>query len=169
MSSNDVQEFLSVLKTFDTAMLVTRRDNTLRSRPMAIADRTESGRVWFVTSIDSGKVDEMTENPGVNVVMQANGRFLSISGTIRATRDSARIDELWNESQAIWFSEGRDDPELVLLEVVPTFAEYWNRSGVEGVKFMFAAVRSAVTGTALGDDQGKHGKVEFSEGRSTRE
>lgn len=162
MQANDRREFLALLRNFDAAMLVTERDKQLRSRPMAIADSTEDGRLWFVTSVDSAKLDEITENPHVNVAMQANRKFLSISGTTRATRDPEKIDELWNDSIGIWFEKGREDPELILIEVVPTYAEYWDRSGFEAARFMFEAAKSAVTGEALDeDDAGAHGKVRF--------
>lgn len=161
MKDDDVKQFVSILKSFDKAMLVTERDGELRSRPMAIADRTDDGRVWFITRIDSAKLEELTEKPQVNVAMQQDAKFLSISGTARATRDAEKVDELWNDVHKAWIPEGRNDPALVLLEVVPTYVEYWDRSGVEAVKFMFATAKSAVTGDALSDDEGVHGKVDF--------
>jgi general stress protein 26 len=143
-------------------MLVTERDSQLRSRPMAIAQSTDNGRLWFVTSVDSGKLDEITENPHVNVAMQANRKFLSVSGTTRTTRDPGKIDELWSDSLGLWFEKGRNDPELILLEVVPTYAEYWDRSGFEAARFVFEAAKSAVTGEVLDEDGvGAHGKVRF--------
>lgn len=163
MSDKDQrQEFLEILESFDAAMLVTQRGEQLRSRPMAIADRGADGRVCFVSSVDSGKLEEITDSPQVNVAMQGGSRFLSISGTVRATRERARIDEVWRESMSLWFEEGRQDPELVLLEVVPMYAEYWDRSGIEAVKFMFAAAKSVVTGDTLDEDDGVHGKLRFS-------
>lgn len=162
MQENERKEFLKLLKNFDAAMLVTARDVELRSRPMAIAESTDDGRLWFVTSVDSAKLDEITEHPQVNVAMQANRKFLSVSGTIRATRDPVKINELWNDSIGLWFEKGRDDPELILLEVVPRYAEYWDRSGFEAAKFMFEAAKSAITGEALDEDEaGAHGKVRF--------
>lgn len=161
MADNHMREFVEILGSFDHAMLVTRRDSELRSRPMAVADRTGDGRVWFITSVDSAKLQEITDYPDVNVAMQADSTFLSISGTVRATRDPDRINELWNDIQELWFPEGRNDPTLILLEVVPTFAEYWDRSGVEAVKFMFDAAKSMATGRTLDDDAGKHAKLRF--------
>lgn len=162
MQENEKREFLEILKHFDAAMLVTERDRELRSRPMAIAESTNDGRLWFVTSVDSGKLEEITENPHVNVAMQANRRFLSVSGTTRATRDPDKIDQLWNDALGIWFEKGRDDPELILIEVVPTYAEYWDRSGFAAARFMFEAAKSAVTGEVLDEeDAGEHGKVRF--------
>ena len=80
-----------------------------------------------------------------------------------------KINELWNDIQELWFPEGRNDPTLILLEIVPAFAEYWDRSGVEAVKFMFAAAKSMATGEPLGDGEGKHGKIRFSASGSLRE
>ena len=162
MQHDERKKFLDLLENFDAAMLVTERDKELRSRPMAIAEATADGRLWFVTNVDSAKLEELTENPHVNVAMQADRKFLAVSGTTRATRDRDKIDELWNDAMGVWFEKGRDDPELILLEVVPTYAEYWDRSGLEGVRFMFEAAKSALTGHTLDeDDAGAHGKVRF--------
>lgn len=161
MANDHMQEFIEILESFDHAMLVTQRDSELRSRPMAIADRTRDGRVWFITSVDSAKLQEITDFPDVNVAMQTGSTFLSISGTVRATRDPERINELWSDIQELWFPKGRNDPTVILLEVVPTYAEYWDRSGVEAVKFMFDAAKSRATGRTLGNDEGKHAKLRF--------
>ena len=82
-------------------------------------------------------------------------------GAARATRDRDKVDQLWKDVYGAWFPEGRADPTLLLLEIVPTYVEYLDRSGVEAIKFMFATAKSAVTGKTLGDDQGIHGKVDF--------
>lgn len=164
MEEEHVREFIDVLKSFDHAMFVTQRGPELRSRPMAVADRTEDGRVWFITSVDSPKLEEITEHHAVNLAMQEGSKFLSISGTVRATRDPDRINELWNDIQELWFPEGRNDPTLILLEVVPRFAEYWDRSGVEAIRFMFDAAKAMATGETLGDEEGRHGKLRFPSG-----
>jgi general stress protein 26 len=161
MHENDVHDFVDVLQSFDHAMLVTQRGKELRSRPMAIADRTIDGHVWFISDVDSGKLEELTDHPQVNLAMQSGSRFLSISGPVRATRDREKINELWSDIQEVWFSAGRNDPALILLEVVPMYAEYWDRSGIEAVKFMFAAAKSMATGEKLSPDEGKHAKIRF--------
>ncbi len=161
MNGEDLRQFVSILRTFEHAMLVTERGSELRSRPMAIAERTDDGRVWFITDVESAKLDEMTDKPQVNLAMQQDSRFLSVSGTARVTRDAAKIDELWNDLHSVWYPEGRNDPTLVLLEIVPTYVEYWDRSGVEAIKFMFETARSAITGETMSEDAGVHGKVDF--------
>lgn len=161
MKEEDLRHFTDILKTFDTAMLVTQRGRELRSRPMEIVDRTEDGRVWFITSIDSAKLEELTENPDVNVTMQDDPKFLSISGAVRATRDREKVDEVWRESFDAWFPEGRDDPTVVLLEIVPTYVEYWDRSGVGVLQSIFASAAELDE-----DDDAAHGKVDFPKSES---
>lgn len=162
MDETQFKKFLDLLRGFDTAMLVTRReDGELRSRPMSIADCTDAAHLWFVTSTDTGTIDELTEAPRVNVALQSDGRYLSISGTARATRDPARIEALWSEYQRVWFEKGRDDPSLILIEIVPTYAEYWDTSGVAGMKFLFEAAKAYLSGETLDGDDAVHGKLPF--------
>lgn len=163
-TDRNMNEFLEILKGFDEAMLVTVRGSQLRSRPMSIADCTEDGRVRFITRDDSGKLDELDENSSVNLAMQADSRFLSISGVARLTKDRTLIDKVWERKQKPWFHEGRDDPHVILLEVFPACVEYWDRSAENP----FARVLDEIFGrvrddTDPADEPGVHGRVDFSD------
>lgn len=158
----DFREFLDLLQEFSHAMLVTcDLTGKLRSRPMAIAESTDDGHLWFITHVDGETLEQMTENPQVNASLQDGKRFLAISGTARATRDPDRIRALWTEDQRVWFEKGQDDPTLILIEVVPTFAEYWDRSGLDGIKFRLEELRAIVSGDTLTGEEGRHGTVDF--------
>lgn len=154
------EEFLSVLNGFDHAMLVTR-DPTggLRSRPMAIAESSNEGKLWFVSNVHSGKQQELAEDDHINVAMQGGNRFLSITGKARVVRDERRQEELWSEAQRVWFPEGPRDPDLVLIEVLPVEAEYWDGSGLKGLKYLFREARAIVGGDNLDEDARVHGKI----------
>lgn len=128
MSRKTLERLSDIVDGFDNVMLVTARDGELRSRPMVIADHRPDGRIRFITRDDSGKLDELDENPNVNVTAQGDGSFLSISGTARLTKDPKLIDKCWKSRQERWFTEGKDDPHVMLLEVVPTYAEFWERN-----------------------------------------
>jgi general stress protein 26 len=154
-------EFIELLREFKHAMLVTHHGNDLRSRPMTIADCTDAGHLWFITSVDSAKLEELTDVPSANVSLQSGMRFLSISGTARASRDPERVRELWTIDQHLWFEKGLIDPELILLEIVPTYAEYWNRSGAKGLQFLFAEAGAALSGRRLSSDEEDHAKIPF--------
>lgn len=159
------EQFLKILGEFEHAMLVTRQGQAMRSRPMAVAESTADGKLWFMSNAGSGKHAELAEDPNVNVAMQGQGRFLSVTGTARVLRDPDRAEQLWSESQRAWFPEGPRDARLALIEVVPSSAEYWDRSGENAVQFTFAEARARAGGRALGDDEaGDHGSVNFGRG-----
>jgi general stress protein 26 len=157
------EELYEILGGFDDAMLVTRRkDGLLRSRPMAIADCSTDGVLWFLTSVDSRKIDDLTENPFVDVTMQDGKRFVSLSGTVKITRDADVIDRLWTQTQEAWFEKGRADPTLTALEIVPLVAEYWDRTGLKRLQFLLIEANAVLTGKTASDGPG-HVKVDFRE------
>jgi len=144
-----------LIAEFDTAMLVTRGpDGGLRSRPLAIAkahdgqghDQNDDA-LYFSTSIDSGKVADLSSDADVNVSLQEKRRFVSLTGTARVVRDRALIDKLWAEDWKIWFPKGKEDPSLSILIVQPHEASYWDISGGTGVKYLFEAAKAYVSGT----------------------
>ena len=50
----------------------------------------------------------------------------SLTGTARVNRDRDMIDALWSDAAKAFFPKGKDDPNLVLLEVTLRSAEYWD-------------------------------------------
>lgn len=147
-----------LIREFDTAMLVTRAaDGGLRSRPLAIAKKLDDGQLYFSTSIDSGKVSDLHDEPEVNVALQDKRRFVSVTGTARVVKDRALIDELWAEDWKVWFPAGKDDPVLGIIVVEPREATYWDISGAKGLKYLFEAAKAYATNTrAPSDDDEKH-------------
>ncbi|MEO1204243.1 MAG: pyridoxamine 5'-phosphate oxidase family protein [Pseudomonadota bacterium] len=162
MTSN-YDQFLDCLESFDNAMLVTSRDDMLRARPMAIADKSDEGRLWFFSRADSGKLDEIRADSSAAVCMQGSNRFLSVSGTVTVHRDRQKIDDLWHDIQHVWFPDGKDDPNLRLLEFSPRYAEFWDTAGLNGLKFAFEAVRGVLEGRRPDVPDEAHGKVVLSE------
>lgn len=134
--------FRELLTKFDTAMLVTRRTGLeFHGRPMAIAHVDFDATLWFVTSIDAPKLVELAADPLAIVCMQGNSRFVTINGRIDVVRDPKKIQEMWRESFSVWF-EGKNDPKLVLLKLSPIEAEYWDQSGIRGLKYAFRAAKA---------------------------
>lgn len=156
------QHLRKILEGFATGMLVTREgDGRMHARPMAIAETRGSGEIFFATAIDSGKVAEIGADPRVNVSLQSSSRFASLTGTARVIQDRATIESLWSESWRVWFPEGRNDPTLCVLAVDVEEAEYWDASGLRGLKYLFQAARAYVTGTRPRDDPAvDHGKLD---------
>ena len=162
MTTESEKHFHDILNDFDHAMLVTRApDRSLRARPMAIADVESDGDIWFVTSSASGKVDEILGDPTVAVTLQSGSRFLSLSGTASLSNDREKIAELWKEPWKVWFPQGRQSPELVLLKVSASEGEYWDNSGLNGLKYAFEAGKAYLKGERADVDEQMNQKVKL--------
>ena len=153
-----------LLKKFDTAMLVTYgRDGKHHARPMGIAKVSESNEVWFFTGRDSEKTRELEEEEEVMLIFQKDHTaYLSMSGHASLVSDRAAMTELWKESYKVWFPQGVNDPNLLLIRIRGEDAEYWDNSGFNSVKYLFGAARAYVTGTVPKvEEPEQHGHVEM--------
>jgi general stress protein 26 len=90
-------------------------------------------------------------------------KFLSLCGNASVVKDKNKIDQLWSESWRIWFPEGKDSANLVLLKIEPIKGEYWDFSGImKKVMFAFEAGKALFTGEKLAPvEAGEHAKVTF--------
>jgi general stress protein 26 len=157
------ERVIDIARKIGTGMLVTETDDGLRSRPMSLAEVTDQGELWFLTSITSPKVEQLREHPGVAVVLAEANKYLSLTGRAELVRDPVKIRRLWAEPHRVWF-KSEDDPDLVLLRIEPSFAEYWDQSGWKGIKYAARAVGAYVKGEQLRDsdpDLRSHAKVEM--------
>merc|ERR1711977_292147 len=77
--------------------------------------------LWFITSMDSAKIEELLRDPRACITMQKNGEYISLSGNVHVSNDKGGIEEIWKEAYRPWFPEGKDTPDLVLLKVDTTW------------------------------------------------
>ncbi len=136
-----------LLKKIDIAMLTTvGKGGYLMSRPLSTQQAQFDGeRVWFFTEADSPKVAEIRRSPKVNLAYASKGKniYVSLTGRARISRERAAIDALWNDAMKAFFPKGKDDPNLVLLEVSVHSIEYWDGPGTwigKAVGFLIARV-----------------------------
>jgi general stress protein 26 len=156
----------ALLKGIPIAMLVTRAgDGTLRARPMATPDVEEEnfdGTLWFFTADHSSKVLELAQSPEVGLVYtdSSGHRYVSLSGRAEVVRDDERARRLWSPLYREWLPKGLEDPELVLLKVEVTRAEYWDSPGMLGTVGRILGGFSGEAPTA-GDERNEeiHGTV----------
>jgi general stress protein 26 len=164
MTTKATDTFYDKINDFDIAMLVTRAESgELRSRPMAVAGVQEGGGVYFVTSIDAEKVDEVEDFAQVNISAQKKGVYLSASGKAEIVDDQSKINELWSKSWKVWFPKGPEDPKLTLMRVEPSKGEYWDMRGADALRFAFEAGRALINGEPIKEDIVEHQKVDFSQ------
>jgi general stress protein 26 len=147
-----------LLENIDIAMLTTvGAGGFLMSRPLSTQQaRFDGQRVWFFTEADSPKVAEIRRNPKVNLAYASKGRntYVSLTGKASVNRDRARIDALWSDAMKAFFPNGKDDPNLVLLEVDVHSAEYWDGPGsVIGKVISFVIARVTRTEEVMGENR----------------
>lgn len=166
-SLDRVRHAHELLKEFDTVMLLTFDRNQkkmgdqpqLHARPMAVAQVDTDCSLWFVTSIDSSKVDEALTPYDGHAVGQTKSRQVSISGTFTVLRDPDQIALVWKKAYEVWFPKGPTDPRVCLLGLHPREIEFWDESGTKGLKYMIDAAKALVTGTPTKPQPGQHDKV----------
>lgn len=154
-----IKKLRELVKSIDIAMLTTiAADGSLRSRPMGTQDIDFDGDLWFFTSDESGKADEVKSEHQVGVVYAEpkDNRFVSFSGKATLVKDRAKIEELWKPILKVWFPDGLDTPDLALLKINVEQAEYWDAPSnimVTAISF----VKALVTGTEA--EMGENKKV----------
>jgi general stress protein 26 len=147
-----------LIKGIKTAMLTTIDKGVLRSRPMQTQEFDFDGDLWFFTSSNTHKAEEIENDNRVNVSYAAPSvnTYVSVSGTAEIVKDQAKIDEYWNDILKAWFPEGKDSPDLVLLKVSVEQAEYWDSPSSTIVQIA-GFVKAMATGERA--DGGEHEKI----------
>jgi general stress protein 26 len=143
-----------MIKGIEYAMLTTIEDDgSLRSRPMATQRNDFDGDLYFFTKVNAAKVDEIEREHNVCVSYAApeDQQYVSMSGPARLLRDRAKMEELWFADLQAWFPRAVKDPELALLWITVTKAEYWR--GPFGTLVYMPRVKKRTAGAAFESDE----------------
>jgi general stress protein 26 len=153
-----IKKLNDLIKDVKIAMLTTIDWGVLRSRPMQTQEFDFDGDLWFFTSSETHKTDEIEKDRRVNVSYAApdSNTYISVSGMAEIVKERAKIEELWNPIYKAWFPDGLEDPNLVLLKVAVEQAEYWDSPSSTIVQ-IGGFVKAMVTGEHA--DDGEHGKI----------
>ncbi len=149
----DEKKLIKFLDGMEYAMMTTsNRDGGLYSRPMATLNVEEDefdGKLWFFTKLNTPKVDELKENPHVNLsyMNSAKQKYASVSGRADISQDRQKMSELWNPLFSTWFPEGLEDPEIALISVSVDSAELWD-SPPSSVVQLAGFIKAKITGEA---------------------
>jgi general stress protein 26 len=158
--TESIEKLKELVEDIDFCMLTTIEGDRLKSRPMSTQQFEFDGDLWFFTSDNTHKVDDILKDPRVNVAYSQPGedRYVSVSGRASVVRDRAKIEELWSPVLKAWFPEGLDDPTLCLLKVAVEEAEYWDTPSGKLVQ-LFGFVKALATGQEM--EVGDHAKISF--------
>jgi general stress protein 26 len=150
-----LNELYELIDDMEIALMTTRRpDGRLVTRPMATQEQDPLGDLWFVTNIETHKVDELEADPNVCLGYYDDGskEWVSVSGTARVSQDRTRIRELYAPDWKAWFGDeggardgGPDDPRLALI-VVDAHTVTYMKSKHSKPRVLFELAKGMVTG-----------------------
>lgn len=169
-----LEQLYELIDGIETAMLTSRRsDGSLVSRPMQTQARRAGTDLWFMTSIDSGKIEELLTEPQVNLGYYKAGtrEYVSVSGRARVTQNKARIHELYKPDWKAWLGDeggarngGPDDPRIALIEVEADSA-YYLKATKPRLLTLFSVAKAIVTGEPpKAGDMGKLNRQDLATG-----
>jgi len=121
------QKIWKMIKGIKVGMLVTLDNEVPRARPMHLVQDEYDGTLWFFTRRSAEKVFEAKSDHDVCLSFsdQEDGVYVSLSGTASLTDNQELIDKYWNSFIGAWFPEGKDDPDVALMEIKVKMGEHW--------------------------------------------
>lgn len=164
MAESMKKHLQELLESFDTAMLITRHKDGEHARPMAVAGVEGVNTLWFVTSLDAPKSEEIRQDGRVSVTFQGDRRFVALSGDAQLVADRDKIHQLWKPAWRVWFPHGKDDPSVALIRVTVNDAEFWDNAGAKALRYVFEAARALITKERPTISAAEHGRVRSTNG-----
>lgn len=151
----EMAKMFELIEELKIGILVTRRaDGYLVARPMARQKEAPGADLWFVTSEGSGKLDDLEQDPHVNVTFYRPGKYewVSIAGTAKVSRDRELVEDLYEDDWRMWFADNGDprdgtpeDPRIVLIGVDVHTAVFLEQDK-PGPVVLFELARGYLTG-----------------------
>jgi general stress protein 26 len=151
-----LDDLYSLVDGIEVAMFTTRRpDGSLVSRPMQTQRRTSGVDLWFMTDIETNKLDELLQDPQVNLAYYKSRtrEWVSVSGTAIVSRDRSLVRGLYQPDWRAWLGDqggerdgGPDDPRIALILVEANSVTY-SKQDRPTILALFAVARAMVTGS----------------------
>jgi len=157
--TDDTHRVWELMEKFAICMMSTWNGQELRVRPMSANLNRERNEICFLTDMRWHADDEIAKYPKLALSFADNGdqKYVVVSGRGAISNDRARIKELFSIPEKAWW-ESADDPNIRLLTVTPTGAEYWDGRGK--VASYLSMAMAAATGSR--PDVGEKRKVSLS-------
>ena len=154
-----------LIKDMRFGMLTHRHpDGSLHSHPLTTQNRSlDDGVLYFFVSRATGLGRRLELDDDVNVAYADTHQdhYVSVTGLARLNDDLAARERLFNAMARAWFPGGPTDPNLELVEVRITQAEYGSVKESK-VTQLFKLAPAAATGHP--PVIGEHREVQFREG-----
>ncbi|KAK0715045.1 hypothetical protein B0H67DRAFT_487926 [Lasiosphaeris hirsuta] len=132
-----VEDLSNFIKGCKFGMMTTRESNrsgNLVSRCMALAAQEAGGiDLLFHTNTESGKTDDLTTDPHVNIgFLSSSGDWASISGTANIVTDRSLVKQHYSSQLKAWLGDlgdgthdgSENDPRIGVIRVKMNTAHY---------------------------------------------
>jgi general stress protein 26 len=151
-----LDDLYELIDGIEVAMLTTRRaDGHLVSRPMQTQERMIGLDLWFMTNVETHKLDDLMMDPHVNLAYykDRSREWVSVAGMAMVSTDRALVRELYKPDWKAWLGdEGGDrdgsanDPRIALILVDAELVTYMKVTKPKPV-VLFEVARAMVTGS----------------------
>lgn len=158
------EQLWEMIKDIKFGMFTTRHENGhLHSRPMTTQNTRldEDSTLWFFMSREGETMHDLQFDPTVCMTYADTDKdsYVCVSGQASISEDRAKKEQLWSPMSKAWFPRGIDDPDLALVRVDISHADYWDVKESKIVQ-LWKMASAAVTGKPP-SGMGEHGHVDM--------
>jgi general stress protein 26 len=149
-------DLYDLIDGIEVAMFTTRRaDGQLVSRPMQTQERENGVDLWFMTNVETHKLDDLMADPHVNLAYykDKSREWVSVSGIATLSTDRDLVRELYKPDWKAWLgNEGgerdgsENDPRIALILVDAQSVTYMKVTKPRPV-VLFEVAKAMVTGS----------------------
>ena len=150
-----LDDLYDLIDGIEVAMFTTRRaDGQLVSRPMQTQERENGIDLWFMTNVETHKLDDLMADPHVNLAYykDRSREWVSVAGLATVSTDQDLVRELYKPDWKAWLGDeggNRDgsanDPRIALILVETELVTYMKVTKPRPV-VLFEVARAMVTG-----------------------
>ena len=151
-----LDDLYDLIDGIEVAMFTTRRaDGQLVSRPMQTQERENGIDLWFMTNVETHKLDDLMADPHVNLAYykDRSREWVSVSGIATVSTDRDLVRELYKPDWKAWLGDeggerdgSADDPRIALILVDAQSVTYMKVTKPRPV-VLFEVAKAMVTGS----------------------
>ena len=150
MTKSDHQTLWELIKDIKFCMMTHRHpDGSLQSQPLTTQNKSidEGNSLYFFISKKSQLSNHLHDECNVNLAYSdpSADKYVSIAGCAQQIYDQTTKERLWSPINKAWFPGGITDPDLELIQIKISHAEYWNITESKMTQ-LFQMAKAAVTG-----------------------
>ena len=152
---HEMNKLWDMIKDIKFGMFTHRHaDGVMHSQPLTTQNKSmdENDKLYFFVSRTSDVARQIALDNNVNVAYTDPHKdsYVSVSGKASLLEDMDKKQALWTPMTKAWFPGGPTDPEVALLQVHISHAEYWDVKDSKMVQ-MAKMLTAAVTGKPPSD------------------